>query len=104
MAKSERRNVTFELPEGYLLALQQDAESRGSKSIHIRAKEIVVDYFANREVAELHDRIASLDSNVAGLDENIRRAVYSVIVHAAGKSSEEANRWIRENMPRTDRP
>jgi hypothetical protein len=101
MAHTNRRVVSFELSEVVFKALQDDAAIRGSGSIHQRARDIVVDYFANREIDELNEQITSLDANVAYLGDLVRRVAYSVIVHAAGKGSEEANRWIREHMPKT---
>ena len=99
MGQSIRRNVTFELPLSAFKELQEDANSRGSVSIHQRAREIVIDYLANREIVELTEQVASLDVGVAHLGDLVRRVAYSVIVHAAGKDSKDANKWIRENMP-----
>lgn len=101
MATTPRRIVTFELPTAVLKALQDDADLRGSASHHQRARDILIEHFANRELSELHERVAELDSSVAYLGELLRRNTYSVIVHAGKRTSKEANEWIREHMPRT---
>jgi hypothetical protein len=100
MAKTKRRNVTCELPPAILTALHEETTARGGSSIHLRAREIIVDHFVNRELGELRERIAELDGNVAYLGELLRRNTYSVIVHAGKRTSQEANEWIREHMPR----
>jgi hypothetical protein len=101
MASKKRLNVTCELPSGVFTALQKEADAREAASIHQRAREILIEHFANRELGELRDRIAELDGNVAYLGELLRRSTYSVIVIAGKRTSEEANEWIREHMPRT---
>lgn len=100
MAKSRRHIVSFELPEAVYEALQEDAATRGSRSIHRRSREILVDHLTNRTQLELQEQLATLDSEVAWLGDMLRRLAYSVMVHAAGKDNPEANAWIRENMPR----
>jgi outer membrane murein-binding lipoprotein Lpp len=94
-----RRNITFELPPTEYQALQEDAEARGSGSLHQRAREIITDSLSNRDIDELSEQVAIVDANVAHLSELLRRVAYSVLVHAAGKESKEANAWIREHMP-----
>jgi len=98
---SPRRNVTCELPLTVFHALQDEANLRGASSLHQRAREILIEHFASRELGELRERIAELDGNVAYLGELLRRSTYSIIVHAGKRSSQEANEWIREHMPRT---
>lgn len=99
MAKSQRHIVSFELPELVYEALQEDAAARGSNSVHQRARELLLDHFANRGVGELQEQLAALDGEVAWLGVMVRRVAYAVIVHAAGKDSDVANAWVRENMP-----
>lgn len=99
MFKSSRRIVSFELPEDVYRALDDEAAARGTSSVHKRAREIVVEHFTN--FADLQDQLDSLGMDVAWLGNLVRRIAYAVIVHAAGKDSDEANAWIRENMPHT---
>lgn len=98
MAKSPRRNITFELPPAVFQALKEDAEVHGLESHHKRARDIVIDYLTNRDLADLRTHVAALDTDISYLAELVRRVAYSVIVHAAGRDSKEANEWIREHM------
>jgi hypothetical protein len=98
---SRRRNITFELSKFEHSALYDDATQRGLRSIHQRAREVVVDYLSNHKAEEVLERISALESEFLYLGDLIRRLAYSVITHAAGRDSKEANAWIRENMPRT---
>ncbi|HMP07656.1 MAG TPA: hypothetical protein PJ982_15000 [Lacipirellulaceae bacterium] len=101
MSVKPRPIVTFEVPPAVLQALVDDATLRGASSPHLRAREILVDHFANREAGELRERLAELEKDVAYLGELVRRTTYSVIVHAGQRTSQQANEWIREHMPRT---
>jgi hypothetical protein len=99
MPKSNRRNVTFELPKPEFDALEVDADVRQAGSRHQRARDIVVDYLTSPSTAELAEAIEHLEAELAYLQELIRRLTYSVIVHVGKWPSEEANQWIRKNMP-----
>jgi hypothetical protein len=101
--QASRRNVTFELPLTEYKALQNDAAVRGLDSIHQRGREIVIDYLSHQATEDFSERIASIEQDIAHLGELVRRTAFSVIRHAAGRNSEEANEWIRENMPRITR-
>ncbi len=99
MAKTKlRRNVTFELPPATYHLLQDDAAIRGLDSIHQRGREILIDYLNNQAAAETDQRLSDLEQQLAVLGELIRRLAFSVITHASGKSSKEANEWIQKNM------
>src|SRR4051812_4603236 len=99
MAKSIRRNITFELPAEAYEALKVDAEVHAVHSLHKRARKIIIDYLSQRELVDLRAHVAALDADIAYLGELVRKAEFSIIVHAAGRSSKEANEWIREHMP-----
>jgi hypothetical protein len=99
MSKSNRRIVTFELPKSVFDSLQEDTQVRGANSVHQRAREIIIDHASNQHINDLVDRVESLDTEVSHVGDLIRRVAYSVIVHASGKTSKEANAWIREHMP-----
>ena len=101
---SRRRIVSFELPPAILEQLQDDAKTRGSSSVHQRARDIVMDYLSNRDTAELSEGVAALDADIAYLGDLVRKVAFSVIVHAAGKDSKLANEWIRNNMARQTNP
>ncbi len=103
MAKKKRCLITFELPEAVYSSLIEESRMRGLSSRHQRAREILVEHFINHELRQLHDRVSEVDRAVAYLGELIRRTSYSVMVHAAKFPSEDANDWIREHMPRTER-
>lgn len=106
MTKATRRNVTFELPQAEYRALQDDAALRGLDSLHQRGREIVVDYLSNQPAEEVSERIAAVEQEVAAVKEALshletllRRLGFAVII-ASGKTSDEANAWVRTNMPR----
>jgi hypothetical protein len=97
--RAARRNVVFELPAPAYEALQQDAENRGLVSIHQRGREIVVDYLNHGSTEDIPERISALEQEVAHVSELVRRVAFAVIT-SAGKPSDEANQWVRNNMPR----
>lgn len=99
MDKTPRRIVTVELPESVYAALIEEARLRNASSHHQRAREIVVEHFINPELQGLRERIDELDLGVTYLGELLRRTTYSVMVHAAKRTSDEANEWIREHLP-----
>lgn len=105
--KAPRRNVTFELPKVEYQALHDDAAVRGLDSIHQRGREIVVDYLINQPAEDLSERIAAVEREVAAVKEELfhivillQRLGFAVVV-ASGKGSNEANLWVKENMPKT---
>lgn len=108
MAKSApRRNVTFELPKAEHDALQDDAAVRGLDSIHQRAREVVIDYLNAQPAEEVSERIAAVEQELAGVKEElshmvmlIRRVGFAVVI-ASGKTKEEANQWVKDNMPKS---
>ncbi|MBA3483214.1 MAG: hypothetical protein H0T51_15505 [Pirellulales bacterium] len=94
-----RRNlVTFELSPEAFDALERDAKKHGVRSHHQRAREIMIDYLANRDSVELRAMLAALESKVMGVAELVRRDTYAVLVHAARMDNEKAKAWIREGM------
>lgn len=97
-ASTGRHLVTFELSPEAFEALQRDAAKHAVRSHHQRAREITLDYLANRDEAELRTTLASIESDLLGLAGLMRRDAYAVLVHAAGWSEEKANKWIREHM------
>lgn len=101
MPTTPRRIVTYELPATIFKSLQEEASVRGVASHHQRAREILVEHYANPEADEFRQRIDELGRDVAYLGELVRLTAYSVMVHAGDYPSDEANAWIRDHMPRT---
>lgn len=99
MPAPKRRNVTFELPIDLFNAFEVESETTKAGSRHQKARDIVVERLTNPSTAELAEGIERLDAELSYTQELIRKLTYSVIVHAAGRESEEANRWIRLHMP-----
>ncbi len=97
-ASSGRHLVTFELSAEAFEALKRDASKHGVRSHHQRAREIMIDYLANRDTAELRAMLASIESKLLGVAELVRRDTYAVLVHAAKMENEKAKAWIREGM------
>lgn len=97
-AASPRNLVTFELSAEAFEALERDASRHGVRSHHQRAREILIDYLANRDNIELRAMLAGLESKVLGLAELVRRDTYAVLVHAAKMENDKAKAWIRESM------
>lgn len=60
--------------------------------------EIIVDYLNNQSAAEIDERLSALEQQLAQLPELLRRLAFSVITHAGGKDSKQANDWIRQHM------
>src|SRR4051794_19398540 len=96
--KTDRRVVSFELPDDMLEVLDQDAKARSAKSRHIRARDIVVQALSHKETEDLAQQLGELDARVAMLKTMIQKLAYAVIVYAAGKSPTDANAWIREHL------
>ena len=101
MAKSSRRNVTFELPAASFDALELDAEACQAASRHQRARDIIVEYLSNGQATGPNETLERLDAEVAFLQELIKKLTYSVMVHAAAVPSDQANKWIRQHMSRS---
>ena len=99
MAKAIRRNVTFELPADVLTALENDAAFHKVKSRSLRARKIVTDYLSNLELVDLRKHIGAIDADIAHLTTLVRMVEFSLLVHVAGRTSKEANEFIREHMP-----
>lgn len=97
-ASTGRHLVTFELSADAFEALLRDAAKHAVPSHHQRAREITLDYLANRDVAELRTMLATIESEISGVAGLVRRDAYAVLVHAAGWNEEKANKWIREHM------
>ncbi len=97
-ATSARHLVTFELSAEAFEALERDTSRHGVRSHHQRAREIMIDYLANRDSVEVPAMLAAVESKVLGLAELVRRDTYAVLVHAAKMNNEKAKAWIRESM------
>ena len=82
-----------------LQALQDRSTTVGDKSHHLHARDIVINALISPTKYELQQQIIEQERRYAHLEMMIRRLAYSVLVHAAGRTSEEANAWIRENIP-----
>lgn len=100
-SKSGRRVISFQLPKEVFEVLQQDVALRGTKSLHQRCRDIVVNHYLEDSAHELQEQLSAIESDVTWLGQLVRRVAYAVIVHAAGKEIKEANSWIREHMPIT---
>ena len=101
MSAKPRSIISFELPPEVQHALEEDTDFHGSPSCHQRAREILIEHFANRERGELLERFGELEREVAYLGELVCRGTYSGMVHGAKLPSRDANDWIRQHMPRT---
>ena len=99
MANDKRPVVSFELPQNLLELLQESSAATGMKSHHLHARDLVVDALTSKDTTELQRQMSELEQRLIHLTTLVQRATYSVIVHAAKRSSEEANKWIRENLP-----
>lgn len=97
-SSSSRHLVTFELSAEAFEALKRDASKHGVRSHHQRAREIMIDYLANRDAVELRAILGSIESKLLGVAELVRRDTYAVLVHAAKMENETAKAWIREGM------
>jgi hypothetical protein len=97
-ASSERHLVTFELSAEAFEALKRDASKHGVRSHHQRAREIMIDYLANRDTVELRAMLGAIEAKVLGVAELVRRDTYAVLVHAAKMENDTAKAWIRESM------
>ncbi len=101
MAKSKRKNITFELKLESFEALELDADACHAESRHQRARDIVVEYLSNGRAAEPSEAIERLESEVIYLEGLVKKLAYSVMVHAARVPSDDANQWIRQHMSRS---
>lgn len=101
-SKSSGRNlVTFELSDDAFAALQRDTDKHNVSSHHLRAREIMLAYLANRDVAEIRTTLAGMEEKLLRVAKLVKKDCYAVLVHAAKMDSEKANAWIVKNMSDT---
>jgi hypothetical protein len=97
-ATTDRRVVSFELPEDMLELLVRDAKSHSTKSRHVRARDIVVQALSQKDIEDLAQLVGELDLKVAWLMTAIKRLAYAILVYGSRIDSKEANAWIREHL------
>lgn len=93
-----RHLVTFELSADAFEALKRDAAKHAVPSHHQRAREIVLAYLANRDVAEIRTTLAGMEAKLLHVAKLVRRDCYAMLVNAAKMDSDKANAWIVKNM------
>lgn len=103
MSRFKRRNVTFELPEAIYEALKDDADRVGEKSIHQRARLLLIEHYSTTPIAEVAQSVQDQKDLLAHVIELVRRLAYATLVKSSESDEdvEEAENWIRHQMPRT---
>jgi hypothetical protein len=97
-----RNLVTFELSPEAFAALQRDATKHNVASNHQRAREIILDYLANRDVTELRTSLASIEAKLLNVATLVKKNSFAVLHYASKMDVDKANGWIKTNM--TDGP
>ena len=95
--KTNRNVVSFELADDMSELLGQDAKARCAKSLHIHARDIVVQGLSHKcHLATWPSH--ELDAKVAGLKTMMQRQTYAVLVYIAKIDPKDANARIREHL------
>lgn len=90
--------MTFELSDDAFAALQRDTDKHNVSSHHLRAREIMLAYLTNRDVAEIRTTLAGMEAKLLHVAKLVRRDCYAMLVNAAKMDSDKANAWIVKNM------
>jgi len=91
--------VSFRLSADWIEELENLAKQKGM-SRHELAKEFVVSQLANDPLHETRNRVAEIEEDLQQFREDHRVAVLALLAAAGKVSTEEAEEWVRENLPR----
>lgn len=100
MADKKRRNVTFELSEVEYEHLLEETKRAGMTSHHQRARLFLLDILNARRNLEIEEKLEEQKEQLNELAEFMRRLAYTAMVNGGKASSDEANDWIRRNIPK----